>query len=140
MVCFRVLFSLLSFGFLNLAVAAQTTNTPAQTPRQAVLEMFSGSEEKIRKHLTVEVQKKLADLMKDYPASADPLKVLASGKVQSKQKFDAFDYGPILFSLNDAEHHTRLEAHIDSDELTAEEDKIGCIRSGRVWNRRCLWA
>lgn len=125
MICFRVLFSLLSFGFLNLAVAAQTTNAPAQTPRQALLEMFSGSEEKIRKHLTVEVQKKLADLMKDYPANADPLKVLASGKVQAKQKFDAFDYGPILFALNDAEHHTRLEAHIDSDELTAEQDKIG---------------
>jgi hypothetical protein len=124
MVVSRTLLSLFIAGILTGSLFAQPKNLPSQTPRQALLEMFSGSEEKVRKHLTVDVQKKLADLMRDYPAGTDPLRALVSGGVRDGQKFDALDYGPILFALNDAAHHSRLEAHIDSDELTADEDKM----------------
>jgi hypothetical protein len=125
MACSRTLLLLFFAAILPGSLLAQPKNTPLQTPRQALVEILSGSEEKVLKHLTVEVQKKLADFMRDYPSGTDPVKALISGRVQEGQKFDALDFGPILFALNDAARHTRLEAHIDSDELTADEDNIG---------------
>jgi hypothetical protein len=124
MVCSRILLSVFAFGILTSALSAQPKNVPLQSPRQALVEMFSGSDEKVRKHLTVEVQNKLAELMKNYPAGTDPIRALTSSSVQGAQKFDAFDFGPILFSLNDSAHHTRVEAHIDSEELAENEDNI----------------
>jgi hypothetical protein len=126
MVCSKTLFSAFFAGILTSALFAQSKSAPLQTPRQALVEMLSGSEEKVRKHLTVEVQKKIAELMKDFPAGTDPVKLfIPAAGAQGAQKFDAFDYGPILFALNDGEHHTRLEAHIDSDELSDDEDSMG---------------
>ncbi|HEX7284936.1 MAG TPA: hypothetical protein VF532_02075 [Candidatus Angelobacter sp.] len=124
MVCPKLLVSSFAFCIFAGGLSAQPKTVPSQSPRQALVEMFSGSEEKVRKHLTLEVQNKLAELMRDYPAGTDPLRALTQAGAQGTQKFDAFDLGPILFALNDSAHHTRMEAHIDSDELAGEEDNI----------------
>jgi hypothetical protein len=124
MVCPKFLVSSFAFCIFAGGLSAQPKTAPSQSPRQALVEMFSGSEDKVRKHLTLEVQNKLAELMRDYPAGTDPLRTLTRAGAQGTQKFDAFDFGPILFALNDSAHHTRLEAHIDSDELAGEEDNI----------------
>lgn len=110
----------------GLLTAQQSMNTPSQSARQALVEMFLGSEEKFRRHLTVEIQAKLAEQMKESPAgNVDPVRAFVAQKNQGSQRFDSFDYGPILFSLNDSAQHTRLEAHIDSDEpLSREEENI----------------
>lgn len=124
MVCPKVLVSSFAFCIFAGGLSAQPKNAPSQSPRQALVEMFSGSQENVRKHLTLEVQNKLAELMRNYPEGTDPLRTLTHSGAQGPQKFDAFDFGPILFALNDSAHHTRLEAHVDSDELAGEEDNI----------------
>src|SRR5260370_35574088 len=58
-------------GFL---AAQQKREAPEQSPRQAILEMFSGGEEAFKKHLTPEVQETIKELrMSSAPESADPV-------------------------------------------------------------------
>lgn len=99
-------------------------NLAVQSPRQALVEMFSGSEENFRKHLTQEVQDKLGQLTKEDSSAGARLVRAFSLQKNENQKFDAFDFGPILFALNDSRKNSRLEAHIDSDQLNGDEDII----------------
>jgi hypothetical protein len=103
---------------------AQTNMVASQSPRQALVEMFSGSEKQFTKHLTLEVQNQLAQLMKDDSSAAAKLVRSFSPRTNKYQKFDAFDLGPILFALNDSRQNSRLEVHIDSDQLNGDEDNI----------------
>lgn len=105
-----------------------------QTPRQAVVEMFSGSPEKFRQHLTVEMQQKISDLLQNAaPGTSNPLLAFAS-PATSSEKFDSFDSGPILFSWNNAQQHQRYELHVEADDLRGDEDvmelSLHCFRSG----------
>lgn len=93
-----------------------------QTPRQAVLEMFSGNEQKFRQHLTVEVQEKLSQLLKNTaPGAAIPLQNLPRSPGQN---FDAFESGPILFAFNNAEQHQRFEIRLEADDWKGDEDNM----------------
>jgi hypothetical protein len=104
------------------AMAQPSGNRPIQSPRQALVEMFSGSQEKFRQHLTLEVQQKLSDFLENAaPGTSNPLLAFASGP-GGDQKFDSFESGPILFSLNNAAQHQRYELHVDSDQLRGDED------------------
>ena len=94
----------------------------AQTPRQAVLEMFSGNEEKFRQHLTVEVQEKLRQLLKN--AASGPSVPFQNFPATAGQKFDSFETGPILFAFNNAEQHQRLEIRVEADDWKADEDNM----------------
>ena len=52
-----------------------------QSPRQAVIEMFSGGEAPFKKHLTLEMQSKLQNLMKSSQDNApNPLLALTGAK------------------------------------------------------------
>jgi len=108
------------------ALLAQQQSAPSQSARQALVEMFSGSEEKLRKHLTLRMQDKLGEMTKENPAgNMDLVRAFTARKVPGTQKFDAFDFGPILFALNDSAQNSRLEVHIDADEpLGREEENI----------------
>ena len=119
-------FHLVAFSacFFAGALPAQQNMVATQSPRQALVEMFSGSEEKFRKHLTLEVQNRLDQLMKDDSSAGAKLVSVFSPPTNKYQKFDAFDYGPILFALNDSKQNSRLEVHIDSDELNGDQDAI----------------
>jgi hypothetical protein len=104
---------------------AQFAETPSlQSPRQALIEMFSGSQEKFRQHLTVDLQEKLNDLPEHtVPPVSNPLLALVSA-TNGSEKFDSFDSGPILFSWNNAHQHQRYELHVDADESRGDEDQM----------------
>ncbi len=100
-------------------VPTQSQAPATQSPRQAIIEMFSGGEAPFKKHLTVEMQRKLQE-MKGAP-SAVPLQAFAASTPDSDH-FQAFDLGPILFCFNNPEQHERYEVQIDSEIPGREED------------------
>src|SRR5260370_41949384 len=83
-------------------LAAQPKNgQPAQSPRQAVIEMVTGGEDAFKKHLTPEVQQKLDEMQKGTPpGSMSPTQFLQSAKTGGDANFETFDAGPVLFSFN----------------------------------------
>ncbi len=110
---------------LAVALTAQRQAPPEESPRQALVEMLSGGEEKFTKHLTAEVQARLAEMRKDgLPGANSPLQASSFIGNADTRKLDTFDYGPILFAINDAAQHQRLEAHIEKDELRGDRDDM----------------
>lgn len=106
-----------------LAVASQgQPRTPAaQSPRQAIVEMFSGGENSFKRHLTVEMQQRLQEM-----AKASPVPLMAfTAQASDPDRFQAFDLGPILFSFNNPEQHERYQLQIDRDEPRGDEDMLG---------------
>jgi hypothetical protein len=104
------------------ASRAAAIDTPSQTPRQAVIEMFSGGEDKFRRHLTVEVQEKLRDLLNNPTGISSPFQAFTSAS--NAQKIDTFESGRILFAFNNAQQHQRLEIHIDGDDWRGSDDTM----------------
>ncbi len=95
--------------------------TATQSPRQAIVEMFSGDEAQFRQHLTREMQVKLQQMTR----SSSPLPLFATSKPSDPDSFQAFDLGPILFSFNNPQQHERYEVQIDSEEPRGDEDVMG---------------
>jgi hypothetical protein len=106
------------------ASAGQVTRVATQSPRQAVIEMMSGSEASFKKHLTVEMQNRLQNLMKGSLDSPSPLQVFTGTTTSGGNNFQSFDMGPILFSFNNPQEHERYEIQIDSDLLGVDQDKM----------------
>ena len=114
-----------AFVFAGIA-SGQRPVLRDQSPRQALIEMLSGGEAPFKKHLTLEMQSKLQNLMKGSPDNApSPLEVLTGAKSSDANQFQSFDIGPILFAFNNPEEHERYELEIDSDEQHGEEDSMG---------------
>src|SRR5215470_16402416 len=104
-----------------LVLAGVTAGQPAhaadQSPRQAVIEMFSGGEAPFKKHLTMEMQSRLENLMKGSLDNApNPLQALAGSNAPESSKMQAFDAGPILFAFNNPQEHERYEVQIYTEE------------------------
>ena len=118
---FRLLVALLA----AFVCVCQGQSGPSQTARQAILEMFSGGEAPFKKHLTTEMQNKLAEMAKDSPSGASPLQMLATLKTTDPDSFQAFDLGPILFSFNNPAQHERYEVQIDNENPRGDEDLMG---------------
>src|SRR6476469_1686326 len=111
--------------FASLASGERHTSID-QSPRQALIEMLSGGEAPFKKHLTLEMQSKLQNLMKGSPDNAPcPLQVLTGAKSSGANRFQSFDIGPILFAFTNPEAHERYEIEIDSDEQRGDEDTMG---------------
>ena len=88
--------------------------------------MLSGGEAPFKKHLTLEMQSKLQNLMKGSPDNApSPLQVLTGAKSSGANRFQSFDIGPILFAFSNPDEHERYEIEIDSDEQRGDEDTMG---------------
>src|SRR5437899_465876 len=102
----------------------QSTQTTEQSPRQAMIEMLSGGEAPFKKHLTVEMQSKLQNLMKASLDNAPNPFLALIGAQSSGNKFQSFDMGQILFSFNNPQEHERYELHIDSDQPSGDEDNM----------------
>jgi hypothetical protein len=97
-----------------------------QSPRQALIEMLSGGEAPFKKHLTLEMQSKLQNMMKGSPDNApSPLQLLAGANSPGGNKMQSFDIGPILFAFNNPQEHERYEVEIDSEDPRGEEDTMG---------------
>lgn len=109
----------------GVATAQQNAGDAPQSPRKAILEMFSGSEDAFKKHLTLEVQDKVKDLLKNSAAGgSDPMQALTMAKAAAGDNLEDFDAGPILFSYNNPEQHERLEVRIDSEDLQGDQDEM----------------
>src|SRR6476646_6303474 len=102
--------------------AGQRPQVTEQSPRQAMIEMLSGGEAPFKKHLTVEMQDKLQNMMKASLDNApSPLQVLL-GVNSSANKFQVFDIGPILFAFYNPQEHQRYEIAIDSEDRRGDQD------------------
>jgi hypothetical protein len=110
------------FVFAGIALGQRATRD--ESPRQALIEMLSGGEAQFKKHLTLEMQSKLQNLMKSSPDNA-PNPLLAFTGAKSSNGFQSFDIGPILFAFTNPDEHERYEVEIDSDEQRGEEDTMG---------------
>jgi hypothetical protein len=106
--------------------SGQRHSSPDQSPRQALIEMLSGGEAPFKKHLTLEMQSKLQNLMKGSPDNApSPIQMLTGTKSSDSNRFQSFDIGPILFAFSNPEEHERYEIEIDTDEQRGDEDNMG---------------
>src|SRR5690349_1828106 len=111
----RVAFAIM-FGMVSV-VMGQQQPTILQTPRQAVIEMFSG-EAGLKRHLTVEVQNKLASSMKD----ANFMSTIAMARAAGM--FQVFETGPVLFLIDNAQQREKIEVRVDSDALHGDMDNM----------------
>lgn len=96
-----------------------------QTARQALLEILTGGEDAVARHLTVEVQQSMRN-----PASQKS-SAMAFGTIAGFRNFSlngpdqkTFDTGPVLIAVDDPKTHERIEAHVDNDDLNGEEDTM----------------
>jgi len=111
-------------GILAGVSAGERTVLNDQSPRQALIEMLSGGEAPFKKHLTVEMQGKLQNLMKASLDNAQsPLQVLL-GVNSSTTRFQAFDIGPILFAFSNPQEHQRYEIKIDGEDRRGDQDTM----------------
>lgn len=112
--------------FVFAGIASGQRAMRDQSPRQALIEMLSGGEAPFKKHLTLEMQSKLQNLMKGSPDNApSPLLALTGAKSAGANQFQSFDIGPILFSFNTSDEHERYEIEIDSEDQHGDEDTMG---------------
>jgi hypothetical protein len=103
--------------------AGERTITNDQSPRHALIEMLSGGEAPFKKHLTVEMQGKLQNMMKASLDNApSPLQILLGVNSSSGNKFQSFDIGPILFAFYNPQEHQRYEIAIDSEDRRGDQD------------------
>jgi hypothetical protein len=119
---FRLAISLMSV-LAGVSAGQRTTND--QSPRQALIEMLSGEEAPFKKHLTVEMQARLQNMMKASLDNAPgPLQIL-TGTTSSGSRLQSFDIGPILFSFNNPLEHQRYEVQIDGEDQHGDQCTMG---------------
>ena len=91
-----------------------------QSPREAVIEMMTGGDEALRKHLTLEVQQKL-NSSSTNPGIAG---LLGMATVAAGPNVRTFESGPVLLSINNPQQNEKLEVRIDNDYLHGAADEI----------------
>lgn len=112
----------LLFSAISISTfAQQPAPAPPQTARQALIEMITGGQKAASKHLTVEVQQLLANVGNK---SSYVLAMFDSIRSQAGTEIQTFDTGSILLSANEPREHAKLEARIENDDLTGEEDTL----------------
>lgn len=119
----RAFFAVLAASVFAFAFA-QHPAPAAQTPRQALIEMITGGEQGITKHLTIEVQQALKK-----PGNAQAASTSFVGEVSGMyalvgQALQTFESGPVLVVFNEPAQHKKFEVHVDNDDLSGEEDNL----------------
>lgn len=107
---------------LTATAYGQQEPTMLQTPREAVLEILSGNPETVKKHLTLEVQEKLASAFQDQ--SQNVLANLTMARAATGPDFQTFESGPVLFSFENTQQHERMEVRIDNDKMRGDVDEM----------------
>lgn len=112
---------LLVFAVLSSAQQQQQAPpAPPQSPRQALIEMAGGGDEKaVLKHLTVEVQQLLRQ-----PENKQALLSLAAGGSFSSLGFQFFESGPVLVSFNQPSDHSKIEVQVNNDDMSGDQDTL----------------
>ena len=109
-----------------LALAVTTAAQPMpQTARQALIEMFFGKATgSFEKHLP---EATLAAIHKAQPGSAGSMVSLVSmlsTQAHSTSHIESFEAGATLFTTEDPQTHSKLEAIVERDDLNGETDQI----------------
>jgi len=115
---------LLFILFASTALFAQTQAPapPPQTAREAIVEMITGGEKGIMKHLTVEVQALLSK--PENKQGAAMLTTFSALQRQGGGDMKSFAAGSTLLTINEPGSHRKLEVHIDSDDLSGDQDTL----------------
>lgn len=95
-----------------------------QTARQALLEILTGDDQAVSKHLTLEVQRSLKQT--DPKSGAMAMGTIAGFRSLglNNTNEETFDTGSVLLAVNDPKSHERFEVHVDSDDLSGDEDTM----------------
>ena len=123
----RLSILVLSIFVLGGILAAQSKGPalPEQSPRKALLEMLLGGDDAVKKHLTLEVQQKIGDLLSSpTPAGMNPMQALTMARAAGGDNLETFEAGPILFAYNNPAQHQKFEVRIDGDDLRGGEDQM----------------
>ncbi|HEY6270906.1 MAG TPA: hypothetical protein VIX19_02810 [Terriglobales bacterium] len=117
----------LSIGVLGGALAAQSRSPapPEQSPRKALLEMLLGGDGAIKKHLTLDVQHKLGELLNSStPGGMNPIQALSMARAAGGDNLETYEAGPVLFSYANPTEHRRLVVRLDGDDVHGSEDQM----------------
>jgi hypothetical protein len=111
---------------LGGALAAQSRGAaPEQSPRKALLEMLLGGDDALKKHLTLEVQRRIGEsLSAAAPAGMNPIQAISMAKAAAGENLETYEAGPVLFSYENPAQHQKLEVRIDGDDLRGSEDQM----------------
>jgi len=84
--------------------------------------MLLGGDEALKKHLTVEVQRKLGDLLNSStPAGMDPMQALSMARAAGGDNLETFEAGPVLLTYTNPAQRQKLEVRIDGEEVRGGE-------------------
>lgn len=111
---------------LGAVVAAQSRGPiPQQSPRKALLEMLLGGDDALKKHLTVEVQRKIGPSpSSSTPGAMNPIQLISLAKAAAGQNLETYEAGPVLFSYENQAQHQKFEVRIDGDDLRGGVDQM----------------
>ncbi len=98
--------------------------TPTQTPRQAMVELLTGEEAAAKRHLTLEVQKQLAASEGNSAGGMSLLGMMNMAKGAGGPEFQAFEAGPILFSVDSPKDRQKFELRVENDVVHGETADI----------------
>src|SRR5260221_4535807 len=127
MVRFAITLRATVFVFLSILACTalyaqpQAQAPPPQTPRQALIEMISGGQEGVMKHLTLEMQKSLQG---DGKSNSAPQLAAFDEIRAASSDFQVFETGQVLLSAIDPKSHEKFEVHVDSDDLSGDTDNM----------------
>lgn len=122
-----ILFVVLFVSTFSLVHAQDQPPAKQQTARQALLEILTGDENAISKHLTVEVQQNLKAGKGQSGVSASgaiSMGTVAALRELNQANREVFETGPILFAADEPKTHERLEIHVEGDDLAGDEDTL----------------
>jgi len=112
-------------GILLAAAVINAAQPMPQTARQALIEMFFGKATgSFEKHLP---EATLAAIHKAQPGSAGSMVSLfsmISAQAHSTSHIESFEAGSTLFTTEDPQTHSKLEAIVERDDLNGETDEI----------------
>lgn len=104
-----------------LCAQIQSPQPPMQTAREAIIEMMSGGEKGLTKHLTVEVQGYLTG----SNSKSQPMFAFFQGmQQQAGSGLQLFTTGNTLLIINEPAQHKKYEVHVDSDDLSGDQDTL----------------
>src|SRR5215470_7089747 len=119
---------LLCLARFSSAQVAPATPPPAQTARQALIEMFLGkTPDHFRKHLAENTKKAVAKLEAGGGKSnyfGDFENLSSQFATSGGQQFETFDAGPVLVSGRNPMSGEQFELTVERDDLIGDEDQI----------------
>lgn len=117
----RVVFAaLLLLAFVVISSAQQQAPpAPPQSPRQALIEMVSGGQNAVFKHLTVEVQQLLKQ-----PEYKEALLSLSGAGSLNITDLQFFESGPVLAALSQPSINYKIEVQVNNDDMSGDQDTL----------------